>query len=279
MTREERIAALSANTVAVPVDGVCIAKAIHSAFNRNEYTVNRKGLPGRDSAEKLDHAIMGEIATNAFITYAKVSFGIPAVSYEDLRVDASRVNDSGWDVLFFPTLGACGELAGDSCLPAVTISVKSSRIPPRLNDSIRTAIELYDFKVLKYHDDVRLDLGSDIWVQVYYPNAESAANNIDLAAVAEVLKCPRLDAQGSNRISSALRVRERYASPTAIAITSSAEILAHFVSGVPATDQMQVGLSTKVIWNTKFADVGRPLTELPNIVNRVLGSRMPPGGF
>jgi hypothetical protein len=88
-----------------------------------------------------------------------------------------------------------------------------------------------------------------------------------------VLKEPRLDFQGSKKLFSALRLGERYTAPIVVAITSSEEILARFRSGVSRTDHMRIGHSTKTIWNTKFADVGRPFAELPAIVKRILDDR------
>lgn len=273
MTRDERIQLLAAGLIALPVDLVDIARANHSAFKRVDYTVNRKNLPLRDKARKFDDAVMGEIATNALISYLRKNFAIPAISYEDLRVDSSQINDSGWDVLLLPTIGIDGNLGGKAQLPIVTMSVKSSRIPKNDKDDLVSALSRWDFKTLKYHEDsIREDLQADIWIQVYYPLQESSADNLDWNAAQDVLNGESLSKEGSATLYRALRLHDRFAHPTVVGLTTSQKIIDYVSLCSNKTDYMYVGGEKKPIWPSKIAAIGQPLANLPAIVKAATGS-------
>lgn len=274
MTREERIQVLSSGLITLPVDPVDVAKANHSAFKRVDYTVNRVNLPPRDKARKFDDAVMGEIATNALIAYLKSRFAVPAVSYEELRVDSSKINDSGWDVLLLPSIGIDGNLGGRAVLPSVTMSVKSSRIPKRDQDDYVRAISRWDFKTLKYHpNSIRDDLQADLWVQIYYPFQESQACEVNWDCAQAVLSEHVLSKEGSAVLARALRLQQRFAHPTVVAVTTTEEIVDFVGSSPEKTDYMYVNGERKAIWPSKIAEIGHPLSDLRSMVDGLLARR------
>jgi hypothetical protein len=269
MTRDERIRTLTAGIVQLPVDSLNIAKATLSAFKRVDHTVNRENLPLRDRVKKFDDAVMGEIATNALVSYLRKNLKVPAISYEDLRIDSSKIHDSGWDVLILPTIKSNGDLGGSARLPIMTISVKSSRIPKRDKDNLESAISNWDFKTLKYKENAALDLPADFWIQIYYPLEESCANALDYPAAKEALASDLLYEKGRCTLLKALRLKDRYAHPAAVALTTSQDILSYVEHCSKKTDHMYVGRERKPIWPSKIAEIGKPLAELASIIGEV----------
>src|SRR5206468_2649595 len=104
MDSSPKIDALCSGLVPLEVTEGTIRKAIESAFYRTRHTVNRRNLPYRLSAGKLDDIVRGEVAANAVVLYIKLKGLLSCLVYDDIRVDEWVNQDPGWDVLVFPSI-------------------------------------------------------------------------------------------------------------------------------------------------------------------------------
>lgn len=141
-----------------------------SCLRKTGYTRDRVNLPARDISNTFISQIRGDISTRLVQQQlqSSVASGVVVRSYDDLRNDFFESSDPGWELIH----GKNEDVPDLLNLPSeqITISVKSSIIPwPDTMPSRIPAMQNLDFKILREHQDYRLDLHADVEVQVYFP--------------------------------------------------------------------------------------------------------------
>ena len=199
-------------------------RAVVWAARRVRYTINRARMNERGPAEKMDDAVMGEIASAAVAQYLDDERGQLVLAYDDVRTDEYRDPDPGWDLACGASLEGWPGPADDPRTPAagaLTFSVKSSRIPERYGDRLADAVAACDFKVLKHSESIEEDLTSDFETQVYYELATSRFRPGLLTTMAEI------EALDVDAIIGGLQLKDRYSRCTLVGFASRQRIAAH----------------------------------------------------
>ncbi|APQ58045.1 hypothetical protein PPOLYM_04797 [Paenibacillus polymyxa] len=185
--------------------------AVFWAAKKLRYSIDRSSMHPRNLPEKLDHKIMGDIATISVMEYLNY-IGTNATVYDLIRRDDFKRPDPGWDIVVGLDARRWGSETNDPRNPIglTTISVRSSRLPS--NDTLETAILSRDFKIFKQSTTIAQDLKTDLELQVYYPLESTQIGDLDIgAAEVDMIKsASKFDREPCENIIEKLNVSNRW---------------------------------------------------------------------
>ena len=146
------------------VNELVITKTIQNSVKKYLYTIQNTSY-SRTPIELLDNIFMGDFAKNLMYD-CLINSNVNIKDYDEIRTDNFQDSDKGWDL-------KVGKL---------NIEVKSSTIPSidkvsnDLNKTFQNILKNRDIKIYaKKCNNCKLippkDLNSDIFIQIYFPNA------------------------------------------------------------------------------------------------------------
>lgn len=239
---------------------------------RVRYSVDRQGLPGRNDTERVDQKIMGDLASDAVQAYIKEAFDLRCLSYDEIRTDAFRLRDPGWDLAVGPTASRWpAEGRDDPRRPPsefVTLSVKSSRYPERF-PNLYSVISKLDFKILAYGSSILDDLHADLELQAYYET--------DVSGLPSTARLPagwERAAEGNlevaSQIADALGVERRFKIPIVVGIVPYFRLVSYSERLSPGDRKypMSVRGSRKPFWKAPLR-LRHDLDELPDLIEAI----------